>query len=229
MLVLGIETATPTCAVAVWGNGQLVAEQRVKLKNMHAEIIAGMIRQVVQQARCSLEQMSCIAVSKGPGSFTGLRIGLAMAKGIAFARNLPIVGIATLDAIASGIAPVADRIVVALPSRRGEIFAAPYRNLDGQYQREGKITALPIADFRQWSRNIEWVAGPGIAALKEFGIRDKLYLPEIFWEISAAPVARLGARRFLAGEMQDLASLEPEYIKPFYTSAKPKAVTKEAC
>lgn len=222
MLVLGIETATPICAVALWSDGHLLAENRCRAKSRHGEIIAGMIEYVFELLQLDTGDLNGVAVSKGPGSFTGLRIGMSMAKALAYSHKIPIVGVSTPDAIASGIAPVADRLAVVLPSRKGEVYAAPYRYLDGFYHREGGIEALPIEEFESWAEKIRYVAGPGIPALIEAGINRKTFLPDIFWEVGAAPVARMGARKLLAGEQDDLSSLEPDYVKPFFTTAKPK-------
>ncbi len=222
MLVLGIETATPTCAVALWQDGRLLAESRIKAKNLHGEIISGLIEQLFKQARRQFDDLSGVAVSRGPGSFTGLRIGMAVGKAIAFARSLPMVGIHTLDGIAGNIAPLTERLVVTLPSRKGEVFAAPYRHLDGEYQREGEIVALTIEAFQEWASGVRTIAGPGIKSLQDAGVTQKYYLPEHYWEVGAASIARLGARRILAGEIDDLARLEPDYVKPFFTTAVPK-------
>ncbi len=222
MLVLGIETATPICAVALWQDGSLLAETRVKANHLHGEIISDLIEQLLQNARRQFGDVNGIAVSRGPGSFTGLRIGMSVGKAIAFAQDIPIVGVHTLDGIAANIAPLAERIAVTLPSRRGEVFAAPYRHLDGEYHREGQIVALSIDEFREWAAAIRTIAGPGIKSLQDGGVAQKYFLPEHFWEIGAASIARLGARKILAGEVDDLASLEPDYIKSFYTNAVPK-------
>lgn len=221
MTILGIETATSVCAVALWQDGRLLAELRYDLKNLHAEIITGLVDTALKTCHLQPADLDGIAVSKGPGSFTGLRIGMAFAKGMAFAHNLPIAGIATPDGIASGIPPLADRLVVALPSRKNEIYAAPYRALDGYYHREGKIVSLETAEFSRWAGNAEWVAGPGIDALRAAGIGGRRYVPPIFWCMSAAPIAWLGARKILAGDVDDLGTLEPEYVKDFHTVAKP--------
>jgi len=221
MLVLGIETATPTLALALWQDGVVLAEEKFRLKNRHAEVIAGSIEHMLKTSRVEFEHLTGVAVSLGPGSFTGLRIGMASAKGIAFAHGLPLAGIPTPDAIAAGIAPLSERLAIVLPSRKGEVYAAPYRNLDGAYQREGKIVAVAIDDFANWAKMLDTVAGPGVPALRQTGLEKFFFLPEMHWQISAAAIARLGARRLQAGDADDLAALEPEYVKPFYTTARP--------
>ncbi|MFQ5627538.1 MAG: tRNA (adenosine(37)-N6)-threonylcarbamoyltransferase complex dimerization subunit type 1 TsaB [bacterium] len=218
MLILGIETATATCAAALWQEGTLLGEIRFKQKKIHAEFLSGMIRQLMDQSRNAYSALKGIAISIGPGSFTGLRIGMAMAKGIAYAQNIDVVGIHTPDAIASNIVPDEMEMIVVLPSRKGEVYAARYKNLDGAYHREDEIAAIEIARLPEWADGVRLAAGPGIHALMKAGLKNFTYLPERFWEIGAGPIARLGARKLMAEGPDAVATLEPDYIKPFQTT-----------
>jgi tRNA threonylcarbamoyladenosine biosynthesis protein TsaB len=218
VLILGLETATATCATALWQEGALLGEMRFKQKKVHAEILSGMVEKVMAQCQVTYRNLDGIAVSIGPGSFTGLRIGMAMAKGLAFAQNIDVVGIHTPDAIASNIVPDETEIIVVMPSRKGEVYAAKYISLDGAYQREGQISAIEITRLVEWAGGAKLVAGPGMDALIKGGLAAFTCLPEHYWEIGAAPVARLGARRLLAEVPDDLATLEPDYIKSFQTT-----------
>lgn len=221
MIVLGIETATNVCAAAIWKDGHVLAEQQYDLPGRHAEMLPEMIRSMMASAGCQFEDLGGVSVSRGPGSFAGLRIGLAAAKGIAFAHEVPLIGIATPDAIANGIAPFTERLIIVLPSRKGEVYAAPYRTLDGFYCRAGKIVAVEVREFKKWAARTEHVAGPGCPALHDAGVSGLEVLPPPLWQVSAGIVARLGARRLLGGEADDLATLEPEYVKAFHTTARP--------
>ncbi len=227
-LVLGIETATSTCAVALTRNGNFLAEERFELPRLHGEIIVDMIEGMLQ--RCSLQtaDLTGIAASLGPGSFTGLRIGLSVAKGIAFAHDLPIVGVHTPDAIASAIVPLSDTLIVALPSRRGEVYAAPYRNLDGFYHRSGKIAAVTVEAFTEWAGGTQYIAGPGYPALRKAGLDDFIYLKEKHWRVSAEAVARLGTHKLMMDETDDLDTLEPAYVKAFHTTAQKLPFSRDA-
>lgn len=220
MRILGIETSTATCATALWQQGHLNGEVRFKRKRIHAESLADMVSQVLAQGEASFAELDGIAVSIGPGSFTGLRIGLAMAKGIAFSHNIAVVGIHTPDAIASMIVPDEAEMIVAMPSRKGEVYAARYKNLDGAYHRDTAVEAVTVSEFSSWSQGVRLIAGPGMYALMNAGLTDLSYLPERFWEMSAAPVARLGSRKLLAEGPDDLSALEPDYVKAFHTTMR---------
>ncbi len=105
MIVLGIETATQGCGAALTRDGQLICEYRSQLKNAHERVLAPAIEHLVQDANIQMAEIAGIAVSIGPGSFTGLRIGLATAKGIAYATERPIVAVPTLEALAHQASP----------------------------------------------------------------------------------------------------------------------------
>ncbi len=227
-LVLGIETATPVCAVALTRNGNFLAEERYELPRLHGEIIVDLIDAMLRRCAVSTADLAAVAVSLGPGSFTGLRIGLSVAKGIAFADNLPIIGVHTPDAIAAGIVPLSDSLIITLPSRRGEVYAAPYRNLDGFYHRSGKIAAVEVEAFAQWAGGARYVAGPGYPALRQAGLDDFIYLKEKFWRVSAEAVARLGTHKLMMDETDDLDALEPAYVKAFHTTAKKLPFSRDA-
>lgn len=216
MLVLGIETATPVCAAA-WFDGQLLGEIRYKQAARHAELLAGMVDVLLRDTRGSFDSLSGIAVSIGPGSFTGLRIGLALAKGIALPRGIPVVGVPTPDCIAS-ILPVVDAsIIITLPSRKGEIFAARYLAGGEAYQRQGEIESVLLSDFQSWAGEIACVAGPGCKHLQQAGLQEFRFVPEASTQISALGVARLGRERLLLDNKgDDIEQLEPLYLKPVY-------------
>lgn len=220
MWVLGLETATPVCAVALWPGAGEAAEIRVPLKNRHAERLAGYIEVLMRECELGFAELGGVAVSCGPGSFTGLRIGMAMAKGIAAAHGLPIAGVITPDAIAAQLAPASEKLAVVLPSRRGEVYAAMYRATMTGYRREGDVEAVPVAAFAEWAGSYIHIAGPGVPALKNAGVGDFVTLAPEWWRMSAAPVARLGAERLRTGTGDDLATLEPAYVKGFYTTMK---------
>ena len=174
---------------------------------------------VVKQCDAPLTTLDGLAVSIGPGSFTGLRIGLALAKGLAFGGDLPIVGVNTADAIAASVYPKDERMIVALASRKGEVYAAKYRILDNAYTREGQVEAVVSGQFAEWADGVSLIAGTGVASLQSAGVGEFEFVSEHYWQIGSAAVARLGARRIIAGDFDDVNVLEPEYVKPFFTTA----------
>src|SRR5512142_395937 len=137
MMLLGIETATTVCAAAVVRDGELLAEELVDERNVHAERLMGMIDAAFRRSGTTLEQMAGLAVSIGPGSFTGLRIGLSVAKGLVYASGKPLLPVPTLQALAQkaagapGTADGEESILPVLDARRGDVYCALYRRTDG--------------------------------------------------------------------------------------------------
>jgi tRNA threonylcarbamoyladenosine biosynthesis protein TsaB len=127
VLVLGIETSTRVGSVALVRDGQLLAEARHDTPSAHGERLLGLVRDIMQSAGCSSTELSRVAVGRGPGSFTGLRIGLALAQGIAMGLRIPALGIDSLRAMALGLPDSALGLRVSLmDARRGELFLAAY-------------------------------------------------------------------------------------------------------
>jgi tRNA threonylcarbamoyladenosine biosynthesis protein TsaB len=136
-LLLALETATPTCGVALLrtgdeadGSATVVAEAHLHRPRVHGARLAPLVRDVLAHAEASPAALDAVAVSEGPGSFTGLRIGVSTAKGLAWAAGAALVGVPTLEALAATLAPVAapgDRLVAALDARRDDVYAAAFR------------------------------------------------------------------------------------------------------
>lgn len=229
-LVLGIETATMMQAIALYKDGQLLGHwQRFERQN-HGVTLLEHIDQALKAQELSLSDVGLVSVGVGPGSFTGLRVGLATAKGLSRVAEAPIVGVSTLAALALGAASTSSGPVwAALDARRREVYAGLYRVDAGS----GELEVLaqeraysPVALTEALQASVE-AHGAGLAfvghktdvykplaasALRELGV---VPVPAPLEHPSAAAVALLGLRRFEAqGHGDDLASLEPNYIRP---------------
>lgn len=135
MIILGIETATMQVGCALGGQEGVLGSFHAARGRHHAEILTPAIEFTCKQARINMKEISCVAVDVGPGLFTGLRVGVATAKAIAFALRTPVIGISSLDLLAY---PVrwSDRLIVpVIDARRGEIFWSTYRRVAGGVQR----------------------------------------------------------------------------------------------
>jgi tRNA threonylcarbamoyladenosine biosynthesis protein TsaB len=126
MKLLALDSATAACSAACWSQGEVVAQSVETCSGRQAEILMPMVRRVMREAALDYEALDLIAVTSGPGSFTGVRIGLATARGLALAAGLPLAGITTLQALAAA-PPEEERrgriILAALDARRGQIYA----------------------------------------------------------------------------------------------------------
>ena len=148
MKVLAVETSTMCGSVALLEEEKLISEYLLDIKTTHSERLMPAIDRVLKDSEVDLSQIDGFAVSLGPGSFTGLRIGLSAIKGLALAMNKPIAGIPTLDALAHNIPFSRYTISPLLDARRGEVYTALYRfNEKGELSR---VTSYRAMDPRHW-------------------------------------------------------------------------------
>ena len=127
MKILGIDTSTSCGSVGLIDGDSVIAEYLIDIPVTHSERLLGSIEHVLRQAGCSTGELDGWAISLGPGSFTGLRIGVSTIKGLAFATQKPVAGVPTLDVLAFNISPTPYLICPVLDARKGEVYAAFYR------------------------------------------------------------------------------------------------------
>lgn len=135
MTVLGIDTATAAATVGICRDGAILGERSERHDRDHAAFLPGMVSAVLRDARLSIGDLGGIAVSLGPGSFTGLRVGVSFAKGLAYAGRTPVVGVPTLEAFALAADVGTDLVATCLDARKGEVYLAVYL-LSGNAVRE---------------------------------------------------------------------------------------------
>lgn len=228
MLVLGLETATPACSVALVDDRGLVAESTLVVGPVHSERLVPMIEQLLEGAGVERREVGGLAVSRGPGSFTGLRIGIATAKALAYAWERPLVGIPTLDALAFNVGPVNAVIYPLLEARRDEVYTAAYRGGEGIPRRLGDYCLTTVEKLLEElekgqkglevSREPVVFVGEAAEACRELlrdALGDRLLVPPRFtaWP-RAGSVAELGWRELRAGRGMDALTLQPIYLRP---------------
>ncbi len=217
--ILGIDTSTWTCAVALLSGARVLAERRERTGSSHAGVLPRLVQDVLDTAGECPEVGDAVAVAIGPGSFTGLRIALSFAKGLAFAGSLRIVGVPTLDALALAAPVWEGRLCTALDARKQEVYAALYQREGDRIVRLGTplaITALRMA---------EAIGGPcsfigdavevyGDVFRRVLGA-GALLLPSSEYPPSGSAVARLAAARLRTDPLgDDLGTLAPAYLRP---------------
>lgn len=122
MNVLSLDSATEACSAAVLCDDVLIAHRFETMRRGHAEILMILVQDVMQQAGLAFDQLGLIATTVGPGGFTGLRIGLASARGLALAAGIPVVGVTTLEAVARAHPPTEGPLLIALDSKRADLY-----------------------------------------------------------------------------------------------------------
>jgi tRNA threonylcarbamoyladenosine biosynthesis protein TsaB len=211
MMLLAVDTATLSAGVALWQDGRALAERR-RIVTTHSEALLSMIDEVFVEAGVAPGAIDAVACGAGPGSFTGLRIGLATAKGLCFALQKPLVMISSLAALAAR-APDG-RVCAALDAFKGEVYAAVFSVAAGVPTREGDERVLPPTNLiaQLADAPVAFVVGSGAAKYPELVGAARLLDEEA--GPRPADVARLGAARAARGDYDDLAAAAPTYIRP---------------
>ncbi len=214
-MLLALDTATLVASLALHDGQRLRYEATWEADRRHTVQLTARLASALEELGLRAGDLTAVAVSLGPGSFTGLRVGLAVAKGLALARSLPLVGVPTLDVVAAAQGRDRRPLVAVLAAGRGRICAATYRWRDGWQRRDGPILTT-------WESLAAAVAGPtlfcgevdeaGAQALSQASDRVTLLSPAHSLR-RAGFLAELAWPRIRAGQTDDPATLAPIYLK----------------
>jgi tRNA threonylcarbamoyladenosine biosynthesis protein TsaB len=233
MRLLGIDTATPNASVALVEDDKIIAEEfhgpaknvgqglLVQTKGNHAEIIVPLIQAILERTRSSLKELSGIAVSIGPGSFTGLRIALATVKGLAYESGLPVIGVSTLHANAARVTDSDGIICSMLDARKHEVYAACFRRRGASLTRLSEDRCCSLDSAIEMLRDLgsagATVIGDGATVYAKVltdGLGTELRLSAgTEYSTIGAQVAILAATKFDNSPIVDLATLSPVYLR----------------
>ena len=217
MRILAVDTATKSCSVAIIDKESLLAELTAVKDQTHSKHLLAMITCVTRTAGLTISDLDAFAVTIGPGSFTGLRIGISTVKGLAVARDKPVVGISSLEALASQSVPCPYLVCPFLDARKGEVYFGRYRFNDHTLEKEGVERVLPPEEAVIDIREPCVFLGNGAQLYREV-IQAKLgelayFTSQINNTIRASTVAILGMQRFKKFGTDDVAGLVPNYIR----------------
>lgn len=222
MTILSCDTSTKVCSVAIHAEGRLLSSLETHLENSHAENLTMMIQEAARLAKVELRDINAFALAKGPGSYTGLRIGCSTLKGLCFTFDAPLIALSTLQVMAEGLYAFVEPNALIAPmidARRDEVYAAIYDTL-------GKEVLAPTPVILEKGSFSELLAeqsilfvGNGAAKLPDF-----IQHPNAKFISNVAPLARnmgrLAYEAYHNQAFEDVAYFEPEYLKEFYTTAK---------
>jgi tRNA threonylcarbamoyladenosine biosynthesis protein TsaB len=215
MLVLALDTTTRVASCALARDGRVLREQGGEAAQAQAERLPGELIALLELERVRLEEIDVYAVSTGPGSFTGLRVGIATMQGLAFATGKPLIGISTLDALHDAARPFAGRVATWVDAWRGEVYAALYE--DGR-EIEGATIAHPDQLLVRLAGQPTTFIGDGAATYAE-AIRAALANASIAnpaTPLLAGTIARLATDAARAGQLPP-----PHAIRPLYVTRPP--------
>lgn len=219
MKILALDTASSIGGVAVWADGMPLAEVQIRVTSSHAKRIMPAVECVLELSGIKFSEIDAYSVTLGPGSFTGVRIGLSTVKGLAFGTNKPVAGVSTLDALAYQLPFVTDWLICPIiDARKGQVFTSLYQGGEGPSWK--KIHDECVVAPGQWLSTIMGkcvFVGDGAVAYRAI-IEDTLginagFAPPYMGAVQASIVAALGARQIELGQTADIASLEPVYLR----------------
>lgn len=234
-ILLAIETSGICGSVSLVAEGSCIAEYSLASKLTHSKRLLAGVDWVMNEAEISWEQINAIAISLGPGSFTGLRIGLSTAKGLAMASNKPLLGVSTLDGLANQFIHTPQLICPILDARKKEVYTAFYRcGVDGAPKRISDFLNIRPEDLAEKITEPTMLVGDGLSIYGDF-FKEKLgdmatIAPSEIYFPRAAIIGKLAIPLW-----KDNNFLSPENAVPIYVRAsdaelqlgKPKKLTKE--
>jgi tRNA threonylcarbamoyladenosine biosynthesis protein TsaB len=219
MKILGIETSSIVCSVGIVDDKGYRDELRMVDPHIHSEKLLSLIHEVLNRSGWRPSSLDGISVSAGPGSFTGLRIGMSTAKGLCLALNIPLLSVPTFDAIARSVSEhmkQPEYLVIAVDAKQGEFYVAEYEVVDSMVRPLKPICTLRLSEF-QWqkSNGLEMVVVSDRGTEVAQHANGKKTVHEFMKFCRGDVIALLGQERCERKEFADLATVEPVYLKDF--------------
>lgn len=219
MKILGIDTSTDVLSIAVTEDKILITEYRSNIRRAHAEKLINAVDQVLIEANLTINEIDLIAVGTGPGSFTGLRIGLAAVKGLAFAANIQVVSVSSLDAIAIQARLYPNQICPLVKAQGDEAYTALYHTEQGKTARKTDVQVVGLAELHRFIEEKTLIINVGMKNLSEHITGEFRHFieiaPPVYSLVSGYIICLLGHEKYLQGNVEDLDKLEPFYLKDF--------------
>ena len=219
MLILAFETSAKAASVALLEEGKLLGESYQNTGLTHSQTLMVMAEDLLKQCGKTVDDITAVAVAEGPGSFTGVRIGVAAAKGFAWGKNIPCYGTSTLEAMAESLGVFEGYVCPVMDARRSQVYNALFYVNHGTITRVKEDRAIALADLSQELQSLEspiFLVGDGSdLTYKSLSgeITNLVLPPEHRKHQRATGVAILAAKKQAAGEAGDGAALQPNYLR----------------
>lgn len=217
--ILNIETATKNCSVALAKNGEtILCKEMAEQGFSHAEKLHLFIEEIIKEAGITFSDLSAVAVSQGPGSYTGLRIGVSAAKGLCYALEIPLISVDTLTVLANQLQIENGIIIPMIDARRMEVYSAIF-NAKKEMIREVQAEILIDSSFSDIDDAVYFVGDSNekaktIVSKSNFNFVDTVFYP------SANEMSAISYKKFLNNSFEDVAYFEPYYLKDFMLQTK---------
>ena len=217
MYILNIETATKNCSVSLAKNGETILCKEIAEQGYsHAEKIHVFIEEIIKETGIGVNDLNGIAVSKGPGSYTGLRIGVSSAKGLCYALGIPLISVDTLQVLAKKVVVEDGLIVPMLDARRMEVYSAIF---DKSYSKIKEVQAEILTEnsYADSQETFYFIGDCQEKCKTVLTATNFYFLPEIVFP-SAKEMSALSYEKFTKNDFEDVAYFEPFYLKDFLIS-----------
>ena len=220
MKILAFDGTAKAASVAVIEDGRLLGHYTIDNGLTQSELLLPMAENLLGSLKLSFSDIDLFATSVGPGSFTGVRIGVSLVKGLAFGRNIPCVGVSTLEALAENLSPLSGILLPCMDARRGQVYSATFTSDGEKLERICEDRAVALSDLAEELREYEgrpiYLSGDGYAvaykALTSAGIKISK-TPELLINESAVSVARVAMRMYEGGLVTNDSDLAPIYLR----------------
>lgn len=214
MICLGIDTSSLIVRVAVTRDYQVLADVSGQGPKTHSETLLPAVQESLDSAGVSLAAVDLIAVGRGPGAWTGLRVGITTAKSLAYALSIPIVGLSTLEAVAAGVTGFAGKLAVIVDARRGEVCGASF-DVDGrgEIRPEGGVFLSAPEGLDRFVEEDRALVGNGVVLLPEKDRSKRYILPEVLGQVDAVVICRLAVERYRHEGPDNLSGVVPIYVR----------------
>ncbi len=229
MIILALDSALTSCSAAVIKDGKIISELFEDRMRGQAERLVPMCQEACDKAGVSFEDLTAIAVTRGPGAFTGVRIGLATAKGLALALGLPLMAVTTLEVVAHNLMQNLTKVhraraAIAIDARRSEVYLQIFDITGGAPLPVSEPAAVPLTKISDHlDEKLTHLGGTGADLLKPYlapEFMQKIVFPAMSNQPNAGRVGLIAAKRFKAGEIPD--KIAPLYLRaPDAVAAKP--------
>ena len=212
--ILNIETATKNCSVSISKDGETIFCKEIsELGYSHAEMLHVFIEEVLKEAKISIQDLDAVAVSQGPGSYTGLRIGVSAAKGLCYALEIPLISIDTLAVLAHKCTATDGLIIPMIDARRMEVYSAVF-NANKEIVRKVEAQILTDDSFSEYSETIYFIGDSNEKAKTILTKSNFHFIDEIVYP-SSNEMSSLSFAKFQNNQFEDVAYFEPYYLKDF--------------
>lgn len=225
-----IETSTDACSAAIAQGSRVIASKYIQEYKVHARLLIPLIEEILKENSLSVHDFSAVAVSEGPGSYTGLRVGVSSAKGLCYGAGIPLIGVSTLDILAEmgkkHISTPNSLIIPMLDARRMEVYCAIY-NSSGERIGDIEAKVLEQQSFESYFRDFSQIIFIGDGAQKFSTLLDNEKLSKSkFLDIrpDAQYMANLTHQKWNKKEFKDIAYFEPFYLKDFVAGVSKKSL-----